>query len=91
MGGTATPAIGDDVSALMQQPMFHTANAKDDQGNAVVTSAGHLWDALNTPLIPHIAEAAHAIAAHIDAPALDRSKLTAQIRGFFAGRHGSGG
>jgi hypothetical protein len=85
MGGTAMPAIGEDVSALMQQPMFHTTNDRDSQGNPIIDAVSHVWHAANTPLIPKIAEAAHAIAAHIDTPTLDRSRLAAQIRGFLAG------
>lgn len=64
---------------------FHETNEKDAQGNAVVRGVSSAWDALNTPLVPQIADAAHAIAAHIDAPKLDRSVTEAQIRGYMAG------
>src|SRR5947199_7687126 len=44
-----------------------------------------LWEQANTPLIPHIANAAHAIADYLDAPKLDRSETETAIRGFLAG------
>lgn len=79
-----------DYGALAEQaraatPNFTTTNEKDAQGNAVVDAASSTWHKLSDPLVPQIAEAAHAIAKHIDAPALDRSKTVAQIRGFLAG------
>lgn len=50
-----------------------------------------LWARANTPLIPQIADAAHAIADHLDAPAIHRSKMEAQVRGFLAGATGAAG
>jgi hypothetical protein len=87
---TAPPVASiDPLDALASEhgalPVFRATNEKDDQGNAVVRGASKAWNALNTPLLPEIADAAHAIAAHIDAPALDRSRTVAQIRGFLAG------
>jgi hypothetical protein len=55
---------------------FHTTNEAPTPS---------MWERANAPLIPQIAEAAHAIANFLDAPALDRSKTVAQIRGFLAG------
>lgn len=91
-GGTARPAAGVDYDALAAQhggaeatPNFRSSNEKDEQGNALVRGASNLWETLNTPLLPQIADAAHAIAKHIDAPALDRSETMAKVRGFLAG------
>lgn len=44
-----------------------------------------MWTRANTPLVPQIADAAHAIADHLDQPKLDRSETEAKIRGFLAG------
>src|SRR4051812_45847427 len=64
---------------------FSATNEKDASGNAVVARVSNAWDWANTPLVPQIAQAAHAIAAHIDAPRLDQSRTLAQIKGFLAG------
>lgn len=69
----------------VKTPDFKTHNAADEAGNPIVSGIGHAWDVANTPLVPQIAAAAHAIASHLDAPALDRGKTDAQIRGFLAG------
>src|SRR5881394_3976543 len=79
----ATPPLtGVDYTALAAQargeppPDFTTTNAPPSPS---------LWEQANTPLIPHIANAAHAIADYLDAPKLDRSETEAKIRGFLAG------
>lgn len=79
------PAAAAGWTPVAEPATFSTTNEKDEQGNAVVSGVGKVWNTLNTPLIPQIADAAHAIAAHIDAPALDRSETIAHIRGFFSG------
>lgn len=88
----ALPKIGDEVLPLPpvggevgQAPTFRVENAKDANGHAVVNGLSSAWSMANTPLVPQIADAAHAIANHIDAPKQDRSKTIAQIRGFLAG------
>ena len=73
-------------------PDFRTTNEKDAGGAATVGDAvGAAWNWANRPLIPQIADAAHAIAEHIDAPTLTRSKTVAQILGFVAGATGAAG
>jgi hypothetical protein len=73
---TDLPPIGAEVPSTTRSPNFTTTNEPPTPS---------MWEQANTPLIPHIANAAHAIADYLDAPKLDRSKTMAQIRGFFAG------
>lgn len=84
---TAAPAQGggDWFGTNAPTPTFSSTNEKDASGDAVVDRVSNAWDWANTPLVPQIAQAAHAIAAHIDAPRLDQSKTLAQIKGFLAG------
>lgn len=69
---------------------FQTSNEKDAAGNAVVSGLSKAWSLLNTPLLPQIADAAHAIATQLDVPRLDYH-LDQPFRAALAGAFGAAG
>ena len=84
-GQPASPAGGgylstDPNAGAARKPDFVSSNVPVPEG-----TLSKVWSAANTPLLPQIADAAHAIADHLDQPKLDRSETEAKIRGFLAG------
>lgn len=84
------PALGEEVTTPGLPPIGGEVVAPNFSATNEPPSPS-LWARANTPLVPQIADAAHAIADHLDAPAMHRSKTEAQIRGFFSGATGAAG
>jgi hypothetical protein len=62
-------------------PDFRASNATDDQGSPIVAGASKAWQIGNTPLIPQIADAAHAIATYMSKPSMGDQRLNDRIPG----------
>src|SRR5438067_6078998 len=82
----------DQLKGIVQKMI--DANESEENIATVIKKAQEspdVFEMLTSPLVPQIADAAHAIADHIDAPKLNRSEGEARVYGFIAGATSAAG
>jgi hypothetical protein len=78
---TAPPAtlpagfVPDPPPVDRRDAVYRAPNDTDAAGNPIVAGVSNVWTAANTPLIPQIAQAGHAIAQYLSTPHLGDQEL----------------